>query len=146
MHYGRGAGGSPTASAICADVVSAGLGNMSRDYEALGIWADQTQKAKLVPTDELTSRYYLRFMVNDTVGVLAKLAAALGKQGISIASVLQKEMTGTQSAKPVIPVVIITHTAKEKSVRKALAAIKNMDVVIEEPVCISIVEEHEEQF
>ncbi len=146
MHYGRGAGGSPTASAICADIVSAGLGNMSKIYDALGIWTDRTPKAKIVPTDELTSRYYLRFLVNDTVGVLAKIAAALGKQGISIASVLQQESLQTSSDEPVIPVVIVTHAAKEKSVRKALAAIVKLDFVIEEPVCINIVEEHEEQF
>lgn len=146
MYYGRGAGGSPTSSAVCADIISAALGAQKLFYDSLQIWADRTPKAKMVPTDDIVSRFYLRFMVNDTVGVLGKIAAALGKHSISISSVLQKEMPEAENRTAIAPVVIITHKAKEKNVRKALATIRALEVVLEEPVCIHIMDEHEEKF
>ncbi len=146
MYYGRGAGGSPTASAITADIVSAALGTQKTVFRTLGVWADRSPRARQVSTDEIVSRFYLRFMVDDTVGVLAKIAAALGKHNISISSVLQKETPEAAGSRAVAPVVIITHKAKEKNVRKALAAIRSLDVVVREPVCMHIMDEHEEQF
>lgn len=146
MYYGRGAGGSPTASAISADIISTALGTQKAVFRNLRIWADRSPKAKQVPTDEIVSRFYLRFMVDDTVGVLGKIAAALGKHGISISSVLQKECPESAGPDLKVPVVIITHQAKEKNVRKALASIRSLDVVVEEPVCLHIMDEHEERF
>ncbi len=146
MYYGRGAGGSPTASAVVADICSVGLGTQKILFRTLGIWADRAPRAKQVSTDEVESRFYLRFMVEDTVGVLARIAASLGRHGISISSVVQNETVGTPETRPVAAVVIITHKAKEKNVRKALGAIRSLDVVTREPVCIHIMDEHEEQF
>ncbi|MDR1933099.1 MAG: homoserine dehydrogenase [Spirochaetales bacterium] len=142
MYYGRGAGGSPTASAIVSDIVSCALGTQRLLFKNLGIWSDKTKKAKQLPFGETVSRFYLRFMVNDTAGVLAKITASLGKNGISIASVLQKEIpeeSGRQRGK--VPVVIVTHSAKEKNVRKALGALRAARVVVEDPVCLNIVDE-----
>jgi homoserine dehydrogenase len=146
MYYGRGAGGPPTASAVTADIVSTALGTQGLLFRNLGVWSDKTPRAKQVSTDEAVSRFYLRFMVNDTVGVLAKIAAALGKNGISIASVLQKEIPENPESPGQVPVVITTHLAKEKSVRKALTALGAAGVVVEDPVCIHIIDEHEERF
>jgi homoserine dehydrogenase len=83
-------------------------------------------------------------MVTDMVGVLARIASVLGKHGISIASVLQKEIPEDLAKPSVAPVVIITHNAKEKNLRKALAKIQTLDVVQAQPVCIHILDEHEE--
>ncbi len=144
MYYGRGAGGSPTSSAVVADIVSAALGTQRAFFQSLRIWPDRTPRAKQVSPDELVSRFYLRFMVTDTVGVLAKIASVLGKNNISIASVLQKEIPEDLAKPSIAPVVIITHKAKEKNLRKALEKIRTLDVVQEDPVCIHILDEHEE--
>ncbi|MDR1624961.1 MAG: homoserine dehydrogenase [Spirochaetia bacterium] len=147
MYYGRGAGGPPTASAIVSDIVSTALGTQKLLFRHLGIWTDRTKKAKQIPYSEIVSRFYLRFMVNDAPGVLAKITAALGKNGISIASVLQKEIpegAGRQRGK--VPVVITTHMAKEKNVRKALTALRAAKLALENPVCLHIVDEREESF
>ncbi len=144
MYYGRGAGGSPTSSAVVADIVDAALGVHRAFFNSLRIWPDRTPRAKQVSPDELISRFYLRFMVTDTVGVLAKIASVLGKNNISIASVLQKEIPEDLAKPSVAPVVIITHKAREKNLRKALEKIRTLDVVQEEPVCIHILDEHEE--
>jgi homoserine dehydrogenase len=147
LYYGRGAGGPPTASAVVSDIVSTALGTQKLLFRNLGIWSDRTKKAKQIPYGEIISRFYLRFMVNDEPGVLAKIAAALGKNGISIASVLQSEIPenpGKQRSK--VPVVITTHMAKEKNVRKALTVLRTAKLALENPVCLHIVDEREESF
>jgi homoserine dehydrogenase len=146
MYYGRGAGGSPTASAVTADIISTALGVQKLAFKNLCIWPDRARRAKQVSTDEAVSRFYLRFMVNDTVGVLAKIAAFLGKNGIGIASVLQKERPENTAGKGHVPVVITTHPAMERNMRKALFSLRSLDVVAEEPVCLHIIDEHEEKF
>jgi homoserine dehydrogenase len=145
MYYGRGAGGLPTSSAIVADIVSCALGTQKLLFKNLGIWSDRSKKAKQIPYGEIISRFYLRFMVKDAAGVLAKIASALGRNGISIASVLQQEIpedSGRQRNR--VPVVITTHPAKEKNVRKALMSLRTAKIAVEDPVCLHIVDEREE--
>jgi homoserine dehydrogenase len=144
LYYGRGAGGPPTSSAIVSDIVSTALGTQKLLFKNLGIWADRTKKAKQIPYGEIISRFYLRFMVNDTAGVLAKIAAALGKNGISIASVLQKESPENSGKRNRVPVVITTHLAKEKDVRKALVSLQAAKLSAESPICLHIVDERKE--
>jgi homoserine dehydrogenase len=146
LYYGRGAGGAPTSSAIVSDIVSCALGTQKLLFKNLGIWSDRTKKAKQISYGESVSRFYLRFMVNDSAGVLAKITASLGKNGISIASVLQKEVLENSGKQRKVPVVITTHPAKEKNVRKALAALRTAKVAVEDPVCLNIIDEHEEGF
>ena len=144
LYYGRGAGGSPTASAIVADIVSCALGTQRLLFRNLGIWSDRAKRAKQLPSGEIVCRFYLRFMVKDAPGILAKIAAALGKNGISIASVLQKETPEDRQKQSRVPVVITTHPAREKNVLKALASLKTAKIAAEEPVCLHIVDERNE--
>jgi homoserine dehydrogenase len=123
LFYGRGAGQNPTASSVIADVA-----DIARNI-ATGV-------SHRIPLDRLThggvrrlrrmgdieTRYYLRFMVMDRPGVLARLAGVLGRYGISIASVHQKE----RKAARIVPVVIMTHDAKESQVRRALQVIDHL--------------------
>jgi homoserine dehydrogenase len=86
---------------------------------------------------DITSEFYLRFMVVDRPGVLARIAGILGGQGISIASVIQKERKrGTT-----VPIVIRTHAALERDLRAALARIARLSVIKRKPVVLHI-EEH----
>jgi homoserine dehydrogenase len=66
--------------------------------------------------------YYLRAMVRDKPGVLSRVAGILGENDISIANVIQKGR-GTREA---VPVVMMTHEAREKDMRTALSAIDRM--------------------
>lgn len=145
MYYGRGAGGSPTASAIVADIVAVAVGSYERVFNGINLWPDLTSAAEQLTVDRLESRYYLRVTVVDKPGVFAQLATILGSHGISISSVLQKEMPaeGSGSAGPV-PVVITTHAANEGNVRRALAEIDDLPDCTRPSVCINIIDEHEE--
>jgi len=118
LFYGRGAGTFPTASAIMSDLVDISKkisGGDASKNQALGF----SKKLKVYPSDDIVTKYYLRFQVADKPGVLGRLALALGKNNISILSVHQKESHDPQS----VPVIVLTYEAKESDLRKALKAI-----------------------
>jgi UTP:GlnB (protein PII) uridylyltransferase len=74
---------------------------------------------------DIETRYYMRVMVTDRPGVLGRIAGVLGRHEISIASVHQKERRTAR----VVPVVMMTHEAKEANMRRALANIDRLEFV-----------------
>jgi len=138
MYYGRGAGGSPTASAVISDILSTALGTYGTLFTTLNIWPKSGNPANQLPREKIYSRYYIRLMVEDKIGVFAKFSSILGKHGISISSALQKEGT------VVVPVVITTHEVLEGDLLSALEEINSLPEVQEPAVCINIIDEHAE--
>jgi homoserine dehydrogenase len=63
----------------------------------------------------------LRFNVADRPGVLADIAGELGRHGISIASVIQHTQDGGGGT---VPLVIMTHAARDGAMNDAFAAIE----------------------
>jgi len=144
MYYGRGAGGRPTASAVAADIIDAALGISKAAFDSLTIWPDISPVGIQLPESEISSRYYIRLMVDDKPGVLSQIAKILGTHDISIASVSQKEhLTADDTANGAM-IVLTTHSANEGSLTQALDEISALPVVREKPVCLSIIEEHPE--
>ena len=138
--YGQGAGMMPTASAVISDIVDLSreiLKDVSRlvPYRSLG--EDIIDDIRLVPFSEIQTNYYFRFMAADKAGVLSKIAGILGEMNISIASVIQKG----RKEEGAVPVVMTTHKAREKDVRKALQRIDQLDIVHEPTVLIRIEDE-----
>jgi homoserine dehydrogenase len=72
-------------------------------------------------------RFYLRFNVDDCPGVMAEITGILGRQEISIASVIQHETE--EEAGGIVPLVIMTHSAPEGAVSEALRAIQQLSCV-----------------
>ena len=135
--YGRGAGRRPTASAVVGDVLE-----LARDVKTgvpsrvppLGTESDAGRRLELAPLDEAVCQYYCRFAAQDQPGVLAAIARELGEYGISIEKVTQK---GRQDQGPV-PIVMLTHHAREASLRRALQQIDAMPVIAEPTVVIRV--------
>ncbi|HVT89429.1 MAG TPA: homoserine dehydrogenase [Tepidisphaeraceae bacterium] len=140
LYYGRGAGRTPTASAIVADLVGVAMGTAGETFKRLHIYPDQTPAVTALPFEQLQSRYYIRLAAKDEPGVLAKVTAALGKHGISVAAVLQRESNGGQF----VPVVITTHSAREGSMREALKEIDGFHPIQPPTVCLRIIDQPEE--
>ncbi len=137
MLYGHGAGMMPTASAVLSDIADIArniISDTKRRVPILGYPEDNIKTIPILPMGELFTRYYLRFEAQDNPGVLSKISGILGDNNISIKSVHQK---GRQ-ANGKIPVVMITHQAKENWVQTALAAIADSDSVVGKPVVIRI--------
>jgi homoserine dehydrogenase len=137
MFYGRGAGMDATASAVVGDVVAltrnmeAGI---SRRVAPLGYLDQKVAQLPIKPIGEVVTKYYIRFQALDRPGVLARIAGALGASGISIASMVQS----ARSASDTVPIVIMTHEAREADVRRALAEIDAFDVIQEKSNFIRI--------
>ena len=86
--------------------------------------------------EELSISYYLRFSAIDKPGVLAEIASVLSDNNISIANVVQEERNEGE----IVPVVILTHKAKEGSMRKAIIEIDKKDCIKKKTVVIRIEE------
>ena len=126
MFYGRGAGQLPTASAVWSDALEIAR-RVAHGIPALPVELPSVARAPLPlrPMDEIRSAYYLRVMALDRPGVLAQVAGILGRHDISLVSVLQKARAEGEA----VPVVMLTHDARERDMRAALAAIDRLPVV-----------------
>ena len=136
MFYGRGAGMEPTASAVVGDAMDiarnilAGIGSR---VAARGVIEASVKNLVIKPIGEIVSRYYIRFSAVDRPGVLAAIAGALGKNNISIESMIQTGRSGDH-----VPIVIITHEAAERDVAAALAEIDGLEMIREKSNLIRI--------
>jgi homoserine dehydrogenase len=123
MFYGRGAGQMPTASAVWSDLVEVarriahGVPSLALELPSVG-----RDALALTPMDAIRCGYYLRVMAQDRPGVLSRVAGILGDHDISIANVIQKGR-GEHEA---VPVVMMTHEAREQNMRVALNAIDRL--------------------
>lgn len=119
LTVGPGAGAMPTAVSVVADIVD--VARSKREGEpGLSTRGMQMKSRPLAPPDEVESRYYLRFDVADEPGALATIATALGDHGVSVEQMVQDGRAAEVGG--AVPVVIITHTGREGSVRKAIAS------------------------
>ena len=135
--YGRGAGSMPTGSAVVSDVMSIArdmLKNATGRVPPSSYQPDQRRPLRMRPMEEITSLYYIRFMVLDRPGVLSQIAGVLGRYGISISSVLQQGRKEGQT----VPVVIMTHMAKERDIQNALREINPMPYISEPTTLIRV--------
>lgn len=124
LYYGRGAGRYPTAGAVIADIAEAAR-NLATDSAArIPAFTPLTHYGKLKPAEEVASRYYLRILLLNCPGVLAKVAHILGEYGISIASVIQDEHARHGEH---VDVIVLTQRAPNRSFDLACAAIDALD-------------------
>jgi homoserine dehydrogenase len=138
---GRGAGMMPTASAVVSDILdlarNLSLG-LRRRVPPLGSEQALETRRAIKPMAEVVTNYYFRFAALDRPGVLSQIAGALGKYNISIAAVIQKG----REVKGAVPIVMITHEAKEANVRQALVEIDALPVVSPPAVVYRIEDPH----
>jgi homoserine dehydrogenase len=138
MLYGRGAGSMPTGSAVVADIMDIArqiLMEPSRKLPvAEGMDGVGRGVVQLQPIESVTSLYYFRFMALDQPGVLAQISGILGRNRISIAQMIQRGRKEGGS----VPLVIMTHTALERDIQKAIVEIKALSCVTEDPILIRV--------
>ena len=142
--YGRGAGMMPTASAVISDIVDLArnlLMNTSGRVPLMSYQMDQVKQVPVTPIRDITTHYYFRFSAQDKPGVLSTISGILGKHGISLKSVNQKGRKTEGS----VPVVMLSHLAREDDVQNALAEIRVLDVVSRAPMLIRIEDDNYEE-
>jgi len=133
LFYGRGAGQGPAASSVVSDIadVARNLASGVRHRVPLTAHPHHTIR-RLRRMGDIETRYYMRCMVKDQPGGLARIAGILGRHHISIASVHQKE----RKAARIVPVVMMTHEAKESNMRDALHEIDRLRFIKHPTVAI----------
>lgn len=141
LFYGRGAGSMPTASAVVSDLLGVAMGTTPLAFKQLRIFPDTTPPARLLPFQELASRYYLRLMVTDEPGVMGAVSQILGEQGISLSAILQRESTDDGTS---VPIVITTHLATEGPMRDAINQINALSATATPAVCLRIIDQPKE--
>jgi homoserine dehydrogenase len=119
MLYGQGAGAMPTGSAVVSDIIDLTRNILSGSPGRVPL-PPATPLVALRPHDDIRCAYYLHFQVQDAPGVLARIASRLATRRISIAAVQQREQN--DQGQPV-PLVIVTHEAREADLRAAIADI-----------------------
>lgn len=124
LYYGRGAGRLPTASAVVADIVDAARDVDSPLRISLSWKADPAPR--LIPRGERIERSYLRLSLKDSPGTLARVAEVLGRNGISITSLIQHE---ARTREGFAPVVILTNDATVASIENALTELDALEEV-----------------
>ena len=124
--HGLGAGGMPTASAVVADLIDTVVGRAAITFRTLDLWSQRPARVMLRDYANVTGRYYLRFEVVDHPGVLAEITGALGRNAISIASVIQHE--ASEAGDQIVSLVVMTHVTTDGAIRKAAAEIDRLNV------------------
>jgi homoserine dehydrogenase len=120
MFYGAGAGGGPTASAVLGDIVTVGRNRLAGTR---GPDASTYAALPVLPIANALTRYYVALDVADRPGVLAPVAEAFARNGVSIKAVRQ-EGRGADAN-----LVLVTHTAREAELAATVAELGKMEAV-----------------
>lgn len=138
--FGQGAGMMPTASAVFSDILDSArniMKGVSGRVPLRSINEMDMKGIKLIPMDDIETKYYFRFSVLDQPGVLSKISGILGENNISLATVIQK----AREEAGAVPIVMTTYKAKEKNVRRALKKIDKLEIVRDKTILIRIEDE-----
>ena len=122
LFSGPGAGGDPTATAVLGDVIDAAREMLAGAQVAPRI---RFSPGELVAFEDVETRWYVRLLVDDRPGVLARIASAFGEENVSIRSVWQEGVDSEAS------LIIVTHPAAEAHQRAAVARLESIEEVID---------------
>jgi len=135
MFYGRGAGSSAAASAVVSDIIYLA---QKINYGYAGnipyVHTDCGSSTPVLNIDDMVFQYYVRFTTEDKPGVLSNISGILGNNEVSIASCFQKG----RSEQKEVPIVMVTHKAREGNLKKALEEIDKLDFVKKKSVFLRI--------
>jgi homoserine dehydrogenase len=138
LFYGQGAGQMPTGSAVISDLVELGRNFLiqatGRRVPLLAYQESAIEKISLKKMEDVVMPFYMRISALDRPGVLSKISGILGKNDISIASVIQKG----RRIKGAVPIVMMTHEAKERNVHRALREIDQLGVILGKTIFIRV--------
>jgi len=136
LYYGRGAGDMPTGSAVISDIADIGkrITRQAGCNHSQSPRRHQASFIKIKKIEDISAMYYFRFTAFDKPGVLSTISGVLGSYNISITSVIQKGRRLGEA----VPLIVLTHTAKERDVIKAVTEIDRLSVVADKTLYIRV--------
>lgn len=136
MVTGRGAGGEPTGVAVLSDVVQIARAIVSGGIHASPLGYIAWRPAQIESGGENVVPTYLRLVVRDRPGILARVCDILARYGINIDSVLQEPAHPKRRR----PFVMTLEPTQEKLVTRAVAQIARLSFLAEPPLTLPFVE------
>jgi homoserine dehydrogenase len=136
--YGKGAGALPTAQAVLGDVIAVARDRRLRGTNG-GPWGAAPpaggagKPEPRLPLDDIRTKIYLRLTVEDQAGVLAQITQRLGASRVSVAQMFQEPCVRGEAS-----ITLLTHEARDRDVRDAVAAIAALPAVRRPPRSIRI--------
>ncbi|NJL41173.1 MAG: homoserine dehydrogenase [Leptolyngbyaceae cyanobacterium SM1_4_3] len=133
MFFGPGAGAGPTASAVVSDIlniaailkVGRGVATDSQPPQLDPLLACSHQHyCAIAPMSDLVTRFYARFLTQDSSGVIGKLGTCFGDHSVSLESVVQIGLRDNQAE-----IVVVTHHVREGNFHQALDEIRTFEAV-----------------
>lgn len=126
MFYGPGAGAGPTASAVVSDIltIAAILKTETEPIPHPLLSCTHQHYCAIAPMAELVTRFYARFLTNDTPGVIGHLGMSFGNHGVSLESIVQIGMRDNLAE-----IVVVTHNVAEGNFLNALTEIRQLDAI-----------------
>ncbi len=126
VYSGAGAGQMATASAVVADLIDVATGRAALTFPRIDVWKDREPYPVQHP-EKVATRYYLRFNVIDRPHVFADIADILGRNNISLASIIQHEAPESQTTESIVPLVVMTHRTTYGSLLEADRELDQLD-------------------
>ncbi|MEE9434939.1 MAG: homoserine dehydrogenase [Sphingorhabdus sp.] len=130
LFQGAGAGDKPTASAVVADIVDIARGETG---PAFAMAVGDLEAMPRAPSGHRKGQVYLRMIVADKPGVLAEIAAAMRDAGVSIESLIQKEVDDGRAL-----IAMVTHECREQAITDTLATLSGSDSLLGEPMVMHL--------
>jgi homoserine dehydrogenase len=127
---GRGAGGEPTGVAVLSDVVEIARSLLAGGATTTPLGYTRWHEARTAPPGENVLSAYLRLVVRDQPGILARVCTILARHGINIGSVLQKPAMPKRS----LPFVMTLEPTREEFVGCALKEIARLPFLAAPPL------------
>jgi homoserine dehydrogenase len=129
---GRGAGGEPTGVAVLSDVVQIARSIISGGALTTPLGYADWNPVKIVGLGKGRMAAYLRLVVRDRPGILARVCSILARHRINIDSVLQEPA----HSKSKLPFVMTLEPTQEKNLTRAVAEIARLSFMAQPPLML----------
>jgi homoserine dehydrogenase len=123
---GHGAGGHPTAVAVVSDLLALAHGSRRVELPA----------APAQVSGEFEVPHFIRFLVDDRPGIVAEITGALAKENINIRAIMQKAGYPHHA----LPFVVTVEPCKSSVLQRAIARMRTMDCLLEDPLDLQMME------
>ncbi len=133
---GRGAGGEPTGVAVLSDIVQIARAMVSGGQRSSPLGYHTWHAGKIAPWGENTVGNYLRLVVRDRPGILARVSGILARYRVNINSVLQEPGHPRNAT----PFVMTLEPTREKVVAQATAEIAHLPFLTKPPLVMPFAE------
>lgn len=113
---GPGAGEFPTASSVVGDILAIASEIGKTDYLLPMMRCHHNESAEPIDISETENKYYISMTAKNSIGVIGRIGKACEENQISLASIVQKEVTKDNAAH----ITVITDICKEKDMQKVI--------------------------